>query len=70
MVHEYEGGWSIHLPDAVWAYRISLRSATDFLPYSLVYQSDAISPVEITIPTARVSAVNNLEQCHARVGAC
>ncbi|KAI5351296.1 hypothetical protein L3X38_004187 [Prunus dulcis] len=30
-------------------------------PYLLVYGSDAISPVEITIPTARVSAVNDLE---------
>ncbi|CAL8169052.1 unnamed protein product [Prunus armeniaca] len=61
MVHEYEEGWSVHLPDALWAYHISPRSATGFLPYSLVYGSDAISPVEITIPTARVSAVNDLE---------
>ncbi|CAL9011859.1 unnamed protein product [Prunus brigantina] len=61
MVYEYEGGWSVHLPDALWAYRTSSRSATGFSPYSLVYGSDAISPVEITIPTARVSAVNDLE---------
>ncbi|BFG25056.1 hypothetical protein CerSpe_113300 [Prunus speciosa] len=61
MVHEYEGGWSVHLPDALWAYRTSSRSATGFSPYSLVYGSDAISPVEIAIPTARVSAVNDLE---------
>ncbi|CAL2271820.1 unnamed protein product [Prunus armeniaca] len=61
MVHEYEEGWSVHLPDALWAYRISPRSATGFLPYSLVYGSDVISPVEITIPTARVTAVNDLE---------
>ncbi|BFG30001.1 hypothetical protein CerSpe_162750 [Prunus speciosa] len=61
MVYEYEGGWSVHLPDALWAYRTSPRSATGFSPYSLVYGSDAISPVEITIPTARVSAVNDLE---------
>ncbi|CAL2247100.1 unnamed protein product [Prunus armeniaca] len=27
MVHEYEGGWSVHLPDALWAYRTSPRSA-------------------------------------------
>ncbi|KAI5324027.1 hypothetical protein L3X38_033100 [Prunus dulcis] len=52
---------SVHLPNALWAYRTSPRSATSFLPYSLVYGSDAISPVEITIPTARVSAINDLE---------
>ncbi|BFG30469.1 hypothetical protein CerSpe_167430 [Prunus speciosa] len=61
MVYEYEGGWSVHLLDALWAYRTSPRSATGFLPYSFVYGSDAISPVEITIPTARVSAINDLE---------
>ncbi|KAI5324079.1 hypothetical protein L3X38_033152 [Prunus dulcis] len=61
MVYEYEGGWSVHFPDASWAYRTSPRSATGFSPHSLVYGSDAISPVEITIPTARVSAVNDLE---------
>ncbi|CAL9024107.1 unnamed protein product [Prunus brigantina] len=61
MVYEYEGGWSVHLPDALWAYRTSARSATGFSPYSLVYGSDAISPVQITIPTARIAAVNDLE---------
>ncbi|CAL2255363.1 unnamed protein product [Prunus armeniaca] len=61
MVYEYEGGWSVHLPDALWAYNTFPRSVTGFSPYSLVYGSDAISPVGITIPTARVSAVNDLE---------
>ncbi|XP_034197371.1 uncharacterized protein K02A2.6-like [Prunus dulcis] len=61
MVYEYEGGWSVHLLDALWAYRTSPRSATCYSRYSLVYGFDAISPVEITIPTARVSAVNDLE---------
>ncbi|KAI5337975.1 hypothetical protein L3X38_017246 [Prunus dulcis] len=61
MVYEYKGNWSIHLPDGLWAYRTSPRGATGFSPYSLVYGSDAISPVEITIPTARVSTVNDLE---------
>ncbi|CAL9018448.1 unnamed protein product [Prunus brigantina] len=61
MVYEYQGSWSVHLPNALWAYRTSPRSATGFSPYSLVYGSEAISPVEITIPTARVAAVNDLE---------
>ncbi|XP_021827276.1 uncharacterized protein LOC110767920 [Prunus avium] len=61
MVYEYEGGWSLHLPDALWAYRTSPRITTGFSPYSLVYGSDAISPVEIAVPTARVLAVNDLE---------
>ncbi|KAI5317019.1 hypothetical protein L3X38_036726 [Prunus dulcis] len=42
-------------------YRTSPRSVTGFSPYSLVYEFDAISPVEITISTARVSIVKDLE---------
>lgn len=61
MVYEYSGGWSVHLPDALWAYRTSPRSATGFSPYSLVYGSEAISPVEVAVPTARVHAVNDVE---------
>ncbi|CAL9025930.1 unnamed protein product, partial [Prunus brigantina] len=58
---QYQGSWSVHQSDALWAYRTSPRSATGFSPYSLVYGSEAISPVEITIPTARIAAVNDLE---------
>ncbi|KAI5317035.1 hypothetical protein L3X38_036742 [Prunus dulcis] len=43
------------------AYRTSPRSVTGFSPYSLVYEFDAISPVEIAISTARVSIVKDLE---------
>ncbi|KAK9932283.1 hypothetical protein M0R45_019526 [Rubus argutus] len=61
MVSEYKQGWSVHLPDALWAYRTSPRSATGFSPYSLVYGSEAVSPVEIAVPTARVLAINDVE---------
>ncbi|XP_024171595.1 uncharacterized protein LOC112177546 [Rosa chinensis] len=61
MVFEYEQGWSTHLPDALWAYRTSPRTATGFSPYSLVYGSEAISPVELAVPTARILTVNDTE---------
>ncbi|KAL6128117.1 hypothetical protein ACLB2K_071473 [Fragaria x ananassa] len=61
MVFEFEKGWSTHLPDAMWAYRTSPRTTTGFSPYSLVYGSEVVSPVELTVPTARVLTVNNLE---------
>ncbi|KAL6178881.1 hypothetical protein ACLB2K_050398 [Fragaria x ananassa] len=61
MVFEYEKGWSNHLPDALWAYRTSPKKTTGFSPYSLVYGSKAISPVELTVLTARVLTVNDLE---------
>ncbi|KAL6188761.1 hypothetical protein ACLB2K_040152 [Fragaria x ananassa] len=61
MVFEYEKGWSTHLPDALWAYRMSRRTTTGFSPYSLVYGSEEISPVELTVLIARVLTVNDLE---------
>lgn len=49
------------MSDALWALRTTLTSAIGFSPYSLVHRFDDISPVEITIRTARVSAINDLE---------
>ena len=35
-------------------YRSSLKIATRFSPFSLIYGTEAISPVELVIPTPRV----------------
>ena len=54
MKHEYGGKWSAHLTNVLWAYRSSLKTATRFSPFSLIYGTEAISPVELVIPTLRV----------------
>lgn len=54
MVHEYEGGWSEHLLETLWAYRSSAKTVTSFAPFSLVYGTEAISPVKLLVPTPRV----------------
>ena len=61
MVYEYAGGWNHHLPDALWAYRTSPRSATGFSPYTLVYGAEAVSPVEMTVASPRMAVVNECE---------
>nr|XP_023927802.1 uncharacterized protein K02A2.6-like [Quercus suber] len=40
MSQEYTGGWAMHLPDALWAYRNSPKSATCFSLFSLVYGTE------------------------------
>ena len=40
MSKEYTGGWEMHLPDALWAYRNSPKLATRFSPFSLVYGTE------------------------------
>ena len=59
MKHEYGGKWSDHLADMLWACRSSVKTATGFSPFSLVYGTEAISPVELVTPTPRVVLEEN-----------
>ena len=40
--------------DVLWACRSSVKTAMGFSPFSLVYGTKAISPVELVVPTPRV----------------
>ena len=51
MKQKYEVKWSDHLTDVLWACRSSVKTATRFSPFSLVYGTEAISPVELVVPT-------------------
>ena len=62
MSQEYTGGQGTHLPDALWAYRKSPQSATGFSPFSLVYGTEVVSPVEIIIPSLRVMQMQEKEK--------
>ncbi|XP_075665045.1 uncharacterized protein LOC142634639 [Castanea sativa] len=61
MKHEYGGKWSDHLTDVLWACRSSVKTATGFSPFSLVYGTEAISLKELVIPTPRVVLEENQE---------
>ena len=54
MKHEYGGKWSDHLANVLWACRSSVKTVTGFSPFSLVYETEAISLVELVVPTPRV----------------
>ena len=47
--------WSEKLPFALWAYRTSFRTSTGATPYSLVYDMEAVLPVEIEMGSLRVA---------------
>ncbi|XP_075658813.1 uncharacterized protein LOC142628646 [Castanea sativa] len=61
MVFDYVGGWNMHLLDTLWAYRSSTKTATGFLPFSSVYGTKIISPVELMVPTSRTLQGQELE---------
>ena len=62
MSQEYTGGWATHLPDTLWAYRKSPKSATGFSPFSLLYGKEVVSPVEVMTPSLRVMQIQGKEK--------
>ena len=54
MKHEYEGKWSDHLTNVLWICRSSMKTATGFSPFSLIYGTEAISLVELVVPKLKV----------------
>ena len=52
----------MHLPDALWAYRNSPKSAPGFSPFSLVYGTEVVSPAEVMTPSLRVMQMREKEK--------
>ena len=46
--------WAKKLPFALWGYRTSIRASTGAIPYSLVYGSEAVLPIEVEIQSLRI----------------
>ena len=53
MVKTYKD-WSEYLPFALWVYKTTTRTATGQTPFSLVYGSKAVLPIETEIKFLRV----------------
>ena len=47
----------MYLPDMLWAYRSSPKSAIEFSPFSLVCGTEVMSPTKVMIPSLRVMQV-------------
>nr|XP_023927047.1 uncharacterized protein LOC112038472 [Quercus suber] len=62
MSQEYTEGWAMHLPDALWAYQKSPKSATGFSHFSLVYGIEVVSPTKVMIPPLRVMQIQGKEE--------
>ena len=52
---------------ALWAYRTSKRGPTQATPFSLVYGSEAMVPVEILVPSAHLAINAELEPDTLRI---
>ena len=52
--------WRRILLQTLWAYRTSKMSYIGVSPFSLTYGQDAIPPMEVVVPSLRVSRKNGL----------
>src|ERR1051325_6569911 len=68
MVMTYKD-WHEMLPFALHGYRTSVRTSTGATPFSLVYEMEAVLPVEVEIPSMRVlmeAKLSEAKWCQSR----
>jgi hypothetical protein len=54
MVGENKTSWHLQLFSTLWAYLTSIKTATGFTPFQLVYGIEAILPIECEIPSLKL----------------
>uniref|UniRef100_A0A803N5I0 Uncharacterized protein n=1 Tax=Chenopodium quinoa TaxID=63459 RepID=A0A803N5I0_CHEQI len=55
MLDGTKGSWVDDLPGILWSIRTTTKEATGQTPFTLVYGNDAVLPVEVKIPSPRVT---------------
>ncbi|KAM1220015.1 hypothetical protein ACFX2G_048017 [Malus domestica] len=60
MIKERPGIWHLRINEALWAYRTSLRTATETTLYALTYRHDAMLLVELSINSLRTIEQSSL----------
>ena len=60
MLKENPRDWHRILSKTLWSYKTSKRSSIGVSPFSLTYEQDAVLPMEVVVPSLRVSRKNGL----------
>ena len=50
-----KGKWPLYLDEILWAYRAIPRTATNRSPYELAFGMEAVTPIELLVPSPRVA---------------
>ena len=53
-LEDLKGSWVEYLPEVLWAYRTTQKSATRETPFALAFGTEAVTPVEVGIKSPRV----------------
>ena len=57
-LEDLKGSWVDYLPEVLWAYRTTQKSATRETPFALAFGTEAVAPVEVGIKSPRVELVS------------
>ena len=61
-IERAKGTWDEELPGILWASRTTVKEATSHTPFSLVYRSEAVLPVEIGIRSTRITYYSHKQE--------
>ncbi|XP_004296218.1 PREDICTED: gypsy retrotransposon integrase-like protein 1-like [Fragaria vesca subsp. vesca] len=53
-----KGLWAQRLPETLWAIRTTATRSTGETPFSLAFGTEAVIPIELTVPSGRVEGYN------------
>ena len=53
-LEDHKGNWVEYLPEVLWAYRTTQKSATRETPFALAFGTEAVAPVEVGIKSPRI----------------
>ena len=62
-LEDLKGKWVEYLPDMLWAYRTTRKSATQETPFALAFGTEAVAPIEIGLkfPMIELASVEHNE---------
>ena len=49
MTENHVKNWDVEINHVLWAYRVAVRSRTQFSPFHLIYGKEAIMPLDVEI---------------------
>ena len=53
-LEDLKGKWAEYLPEVLWAYRTTCKSATLETPFALAFGTEAVAPIEIGLKSPRI----------------
>ena len=53
MLEDFSSTWDDKIPEVLWAYQTTKMKPTGYTPFSLIFGTGAVSPVELEVPSAR-----------------